>query len=232
MRILIDGLDMAGKTTLVRALIAEFASRGISATRHRGMLAEHHPLEQVLRQLSSARQPDSWWTTTAYLVGGFALDSLLVRFDPPRPYNAVIIQDGYADRTVAFGMAGGPYLAAALFLRWPKLLAPFDLAIYLHASPAARAKRIAGRDYVDCRDVRSVQDSAFAERFHAFHVHGMGRRHRRLLVVDSSDRKPGDMARVIADEAFALTRDGSSVGGRLTALRRDLPPHPPRRDPA
>ena len=47
-RILVDGLDMSGKTTLTRAIIAALAKRGIPAQRHRGMLAEYHPLEQWL----------------------------------------------------------------------------------------------------------------------------------------------------------------------------------------
>ncbi|MFF7249927.1 hypothetical protein ACFZBU_39260 [Embleya sp. NPDC008237] len=205
MRILVDGIDMAGKTSLVHAVVAEFERRDIAAVRHRGMLAEHHPLEAVLRRLSSARQPDSWWTTTAYLVGGFALDALLARVDPPRPRQAVIVQDGYGDRTAAFGMAGGPYLAAALALRWPGLLARFDLAVYLHAPPQVRAKRMAGREHVDVRDERSVEDVAFAERFHAFHVHGMGRRHRRLLVIDSTKRRPDEMAVEIVDAALRTT---------------------------
>ncbi|WP_019061468.1 hypothetical protein [Streptomyces prunicolor] len=200
MRVLVDGVDMAGKTTLVEALVAELEGRGRPAVRHRGMLCPHHPLAWALRGLSQARQPDSWWTTTAYVFGGFLLDSLLVRVDPPRPRNKVIVQDAYGDRMVAFGMAGGPYLAAALILRWPRLLAPFDLAVYLHASPEARARRLLqGRGHIDVRDERTVKDTKFTERFHAFHVHGVGRRHRRLLVLDSSKRAPDDMAREIAD---------------------------------
>ncbi|MFJ8248567.1 hypothetical protein [Streptomyces sp. NPDC094466] len=191
---------MAGKSTLVRALVAELEGRGVPAVRHRGMLAGLHPLQPLLRQLSSARQPDSWWTTTAYVVGGFLLDGLLVRLLPPRPRGRVIVQDGYGDRTVAFGMAGGPYLAAVLALRWPRAFARFDLAVYLHASHEARAARLGqGRGHIDVRDERTVRDTAFTERFHAFHVHGMGRRHDRLVVLDSSLRGPADMAREIAD---------------------------------
>ncbi len=113
--VLVDGVDLAGKTTLVNALVEELSTRGVPAVRHRGMLAAHHPLEKALRQLSSARQPDSWWTTAAYLWGGFALDALLVRWDEPHPPGAVIIQDGYVDRTAAFGIAGAPTSRLA----WP-----------------------------------------------------------------------------------------------------------------
>ncbi|MFJ5819334.1 hypothetical protein ACIQGT_36400 [Streptomyces sp. NPDC093108] len=161
LRVLVDGVDMAGKSTLVQALVAELEERGVPAVRHRGMLAGLHPLQPLLRQLSSARQLDSWWTTTAYVVGGFLLDGLLVRLLPPRPRDRVIVQDGYGDRTVAFGMAGGPYLAAALALRWPRAFARFDLAIFLHASHEARAARLdQGRDYIDVRDERPASSPA------------------------------------------------------------------------
>ncbi|MER7145303.1 MULTISPECIES: nucleoside/nucleotide kinase family protein [Streptomyces] len=154
--------------------------------------------------MSSARQPDSWWTTTAYVIAGFVLDGFLVRLIPPRPRGRVIVQDGYGDRTVAFGMAGGPYLAAALALRWPRAFARFDLAVFLHASPEARAARLElGREHIDVRDERTVNDRAFTERFHAFHLHGMGRRHDQLMVIDSSLRSPAEMAREIADRLLA-----------------------------
>ncbi|MEE1807634.1 DUF6624 domain-containing protein [Streptomyces sp. BE133] len=98
LRVLVDGVDMAGKPTLVRALVSELEGRGVSAVRHRGMLAGLHSFQPLLRQLSSARQPDSWWTTTAYVIGGFLLDGLLVRLIPPRPRGHVIVQDGYGGR--------------------------------------------------------------------------------------------------------------------------------------
>ena len=199
-RILVDGLDMSGKTTLTRAIVAALAERGIPAQRHRGMLAGHHPLEQWLhRRFPLVRQPESAAVTTAWLAG-FALDGILSRADPPRPAGTVMVQDGYADRTAAFGMAGGPYLAACLALRWPRVFASFDLAVYLHAPAEARATRLAVRQNPDINDVRTVHDTAFAEAFTAMLVHGMGRRHQRLLVFDTSRHAPEEMAATVVGE--------------------------------
>ncbi|WP_031072060.1 hypothetical protein [Streptomyces sp. NRRL WC-3742] len=203
MRILVDGLDLSGKTTLTHALVGEFADRGVPAVRHRGMLAHHHPIEPILKRLPLFRQPDSSLITTAFLGAGYALDALLVKADPPQPRGTVLVQDGYADRTVAFGIAGGPYLAAVLGLRWPALFAPFDLAVYVHAPIAVRRKRVAGREDIDANDRRSVEDRPFADLFNAVLLHGMGRRHRRLLVFDTAEHSPQQMARQIADAALA-----------------------------
>ncbi|MFJ6138795.1 hypothetical protein [Kitasatospora sp. NPDC092286] len=137
MRILVDGLDMSGKTTLVTTLIKTLEAREVTAVRHRGMLAEHHPVEPLLKRLPLVRQAESSAITAAFLVGGYALDGLLVRVDPPRPADAVIIQDGYADRAIAFGLAGGPYLTATLALWASRVFATFDVAVYLPRRPAS-----------------------------------------------------------------------------------------------
>jgi dTMP kinase len=167
------------------------------------MLAGHHPLEQWLhRRFPLVRQPESAVVTTAWLAG-FTLDGILSRVDPPQPAGTVLVQDGYADRTVAFGMAGGPYLAACLALRWPRVFAPFDLTVYLHAPAEARAARLAVRQDPDANDVRTVRDTAFAETFTAILVHGMARRHQRLLVFDTSRHSPEKMAAIVVGEFLA-----------------------------
>ncbi|MET8698300.1 hypothetical protein ABZW10_05410 [Kitasatospora sp. NPDC004723] len=194
MRILVDGLDMSGKTTLVAALIKTLEARGVTAVRHRGMLAEHHPVEPLLKRLPLVRQPQSSAITAAFLVGGYALDGLLVRLDPPRPADAAIIQDGYADRTIAFGLAGGPYLTAALALWASRMFATFDVAVYLHASPEVRRARMAERADVDATDRRGVEDLAFAARFNTSLLHFVGRRHRNLLVFDTAKHTPEEIA--------------------------------------
>jgi len=195
-RILVDGLDMSGKTTLTKTLIDTLNSCGITAVRHRGMLAEHHPVEPLLKKLPLVRQAESSAITAAFLLGGYALDAALVRVDPPRTGGAVLIQDGYVDRTVAFGLAGGPYLSAAFGLWGARWFASFDLAVYLHASPEVRRTRMEGRDEVDSADRRSVEDEAFAARFNAVLLHGMARRHGgRLLVFDTGEHAPAEIAR-------------------------------------
>ncbi|MBG0819050.1 hypothetical protein [Planomonospora sp. ID82291] len=196
--ILIDGLDMTGKTTLVQTLVTTLEQRGIPARSHQWMLAPRHPLAAALRRLPRVRQPESGLITAALLGPGFLLDGLLARCS--RAADQVVIQDGYADRTVAFGMAGGPYLSACLALRWPHLFAPFDLAVYLHAPAEVRARRLAVRPDADANDVRTVEDDEFAATFTAMLVHGMGRRHRRLLVFDTSRHSPQEMAELIADQ--------------------------------
>jgi dTMP kinase len=199
MRVLIDGLDLSGKTTLTAALAAELQARGRTVTVHRGFLADRHPARRLLKKLPLVRQPDSTLVTTAYLSAGYVLDSLLVRTRACEPAGTVLIQDGYVDRTVAFGMAGGPYLAAVLALRWPRVFAPFDVAVYLHAPADARRARLGVRETPDAVDICGVEDAEFAATFTAMLTRGMGRRHKKLLVFDTSAHSPHEMATAIAD---------------------------------
>ncbi len=63
--------------------------------------------------------------------------------------------------------------------------------------------------------MRTVEDSAFTQRFDAA-LAQMGRRHRRLLAIDSSDRDSEDLAREIADELLGEVPHPRGAG-------RDLP---------
>lgn len=211
-RILIDGLDLSGKTTLVDALLTMCAAQGTAAVRHRGMLAEHHPLEKVLKRLPLAHQYESSGITTAYLVGGFALDALLVRVDPPRCGDAVLVQEGYVDRTMAVGLAGGPFLSATLALWAARYFAAFDVAVYVHASPEARRARMLRRQRVDVGDRNSVEEG-FAGRFNSALLHHLGRRHRTVLVFDTEQYTPEEMARQILSVAGLLSEETQRPSG-------------------
>ncbi len=212
-RILVDGLDLTGKTTLTAALISALGEHGVPAMPHRGMLAGHYPLEQWLRRtFPLVRQPDSGLVTAVFLLGAYPLDRLLAGIDPPQPAGAMLVQDGYADRTAALGMAGGPYLAACLALRWPRIYAPFDVAVYLHAPASTRAARLAVRLDADVNDFRSVRDTEFAETFTAMLVRGMGRRHRQLLVFDTSRHAPEEMAAAVTGLLLSGGASGAVPG--------------------
>ncbi|MFF2143684.1 hypothetical protein [Kitasatospora sp. NPDC058190] len=47
---------MSGKTTTVQTLISLLDDCGIPAVRHRGVLAEHHPIEPQLNRLPLVRR--------------------------------------------------------------------------------------------------------------------------------------------------------------------------------
>ncbi|MFJ5122389.1 hypothetical protein [Kitasatospora sp. NPDC088548] len=215
LRLLVDGLDLTGKTTLVDALLAHLAEQGVAARRHCGMLAARHPLEQALDRL-----PVPWHrsspVTAAHLVGGFALDAVLARHSHGRgdAGAAVVIQESYVDRTVAAGLAMGPYLPAVLALWAARFFPSFDLAVYLHADVAVRRARLESRDPadVDDGDRHTVEDEDFARRFDAALLHHLGRRHGAVLVLDSGRHTPDAMAHLVLTSA-GLAGERTAAGG-------------------
>ncbi|APU14218.1 MULTISPECIES: hypothetical protein [Actinoalloteichus] len=199
MRILVDGLDMTGKSTLTEVVVRMLAARGVPARRHRGLISIGTLLEPLRRPLRPFRLPRRTLASTTFLLAGYALDALLTRLLPYRHPDVVLVQDGYVDRCVASGIAAGPYLPARWALRRANWFVAFDLAVYLHAPSAERAARLAERSDADTNDRHSVADAEFAAEFTRVLVDGMGARHARLLVFDTTQQSVEETARVIVD---------------------------------
>ncbi|ASO19668.1 dTMP kinase [Actinoalloteichus hoggarensis] len=199
MRILVDGLDMTGKSTLTEVVVRMLAARGVPARRHRGLISIGTLLEPLRRPLRPFRLPRRTLASTTFLLAGYALDALLTRVLPYRHPEVVLVQDGYVDRCVASGIAAGPYRPARWALRSAAWFVPFDLAVYLHAPPAERAARLAERSDADANDRHSVADAAFAAEFTRVLIEGMGARHTRLLVFDTTRQSVDEAARIIVD---------------------------------
>lgn len=223
MRILVDGLEMTGKSTLTRAIITVLAKHGVSAVRHKGMVTSWHPAKPLLKKLPLVRQPRSALITTIFLVAGYGLDAVLLRLFPPRSDATVIVQDSYVDRCVAFGIAGGPYRSALWALRYRSWFTPFDVAVYLHAPTDTRADRLTRRTSADENDHRSVTDIEFADTFTNVLIHGMGPRHRRLLVFNTAMAAPHEMAEQVAEILLSLRLTPPAPAPRTPAMKQQLP---------
>ncbi len=189
------------------------AERGIPARQHQGLLTPHHPLKGLLDRLPV---PYHCFTgiTAAHLIGGYAVDAVLSRLEALSPGATVLVQDSYVDRTIAAGLAEGPFLSAVLALWAAPVFPSFDIAVYLHADPAVRRARLGERDPADIDegDRRTVEDEDFARRFDAALLHHLGRRHGTVLVFDTGEHQPQDMARRILTAAGLDTRSEAGCG--------------------
>ncbi|MFD9687348.1 hypothetical protein ACFWXO_16510 [Kitasatospora sp. NPDC059088] len=215
-RLLVDGLDLVGKTTLVDELMTMLGELGVPARRHQGLLAQRHPLRGVLDRLPVPYHRNTG-VTAAHLIAGFAVDAVLARIEALRPASdsAVLVQDSYVDRTIAAGLAEGPFLSAAIALWAAPLFPRFHVAAYLHAEPAVRRARLQDRDLADIDegDRRTVEDEGFARRFNAALLHHLGHRHGTVLVFDTGDLSPREIARRIL-AAAGLTASQEVGHGR------------------
>jgi thymidylate kinase len=206
--VLIEGLDLTGKTTLARTLVAQLTRSGVPVMHHRGFLARRHPLAWLLEHTAPGDRPGSQALNAAFLCGA-ALDRLIAAGQTYRG-PGVLVQESYVDRAVAYGAAAGRWPLAMAAARHPRVFARFDLAVITHAPPATRLERLIARGDGDAVDRLTLTDQAFPDTFYEVLTQVAGR-HRRVLRVDTSLRGPHDVAGEIAAELVLAL---AAAGGR------------------
>jgi hypothetical protein len=142
--ILVEGMDLAGKSTLVRGLEdAVRQLRGISGVRvANNTLVEHNPVDHVAQRWAS--EPDAGFKETgAIFLASHLLDAL--NFTPPAA-GEVHLQDSSWFRTLSFhGSMNTPDIPALLRSSCASAQPVFDAVIYITADIPARVQRLHSR---------------------------------------------------------------------------------------
>jgi dTMP kinase len=201
--VLIEGMDLTGKTTLARLLVDALVERGFAAVHHRGFLATRHPLRPVLDQIDPGNRPDDEALNAAFIAASM-MDLLLPGvLDNQRP--EVVVQESYVDRVIAYGTAAGSWPAARAAADAPQSFASFDIAVLMHAPLEVRRARLRGRVERDRVDARSL--SLDFHRTFESTLRQVAARHRTVLHVDSSAQSPRQGALSVAEKLlqYAVT---------------------------
>ena len=186
--ILIEGLDLAGKSTLVEGLAAHYRQMGWLVTVAHGDLCPENPVGKVTREMM---RWDPGFTSEE---GGplFLASHLwdLRNFRAPEGDRSLHIQDSCALRTLAFErVLGRPELAAKLesvIERMPL----FDAAYVLTASLPVRRRRYEQRAVNDLHDAFMLRDPVRFSRVDGELMHLAVERYRaRLLPTDEWSRE-------------------------------------------
>ncbi len=159
--ILVEGLDLAGKSTLVKNLKEELARRGVPVRASRNSLCPDNPIAALADQVR--RDPHaSLAETGALFLAAHLWDAR--HFTPP-PDRTVHLQDSCWLRTLAYhtfhGTPGVPGLLREAMASFPR----FDAAVFLTASVEERQRRLAQREREqpgvnDANDHRVLTDPA------------------------------------------------------------------------
>jgi len=207
--VLVEGMDLTGKTTLSRLLVAELETRGLNAVHHRGFLASRHPMRRLLERTTPGNKPSSWLLNAAFVAGALMDRVLPGVLDDD---NDVVVHESYVDRAIAYGVAEGAWPVARLAARWSRAFAAFDLAVLTHAPLEVRQARMRERgstsDRVDARTVRSAR----FERTFSGVLQQVARRHRHLMRADSAAQPAQAIAAAIADHVVSLVRPVPALG--------------------
>ncbi len=140
--VLIEGLDLAGKSTLVQNLARELASRGIAVRVSRNALCPDNPIAALADRVR--RDPEAGLLETGALF--LAAHLWDARHWTPPPDGTIHIQDSCWLRTLAYhtarGTPGIPPLLHKAMLSFPR----FDAAVFLTAGIEERRRRLAERE--------------------------------------------------------------------------------------
>ncbi len=140
--VLVEGLDLAGKSTLVRDLQAELTRRGIPVRVSRNALCPDNPIAALADQVR--RDPHAGLVETgAIFLAAHLWDAR--HFRPP-PDGTVHLQDSCWLRTLAYhtyrGTPGIPDLLREAVASFPR----FEAALFLTACVEERQRRLAQRE--------------------------------------------------------------------------------------
>ncbi len=154
--VLVEGLDLAGKSTLIAGLARVYSERGWKVTVSHGDLCPDNPVAKVTRQMMR------WDPGFTPEEGGplFLASHLwdLRHFKYPRGRREIHIQDSCALRSLAFERVVGHSEMAEKFASVARRLPRFDAAFVLTASLATRYQRYAQRVGNDLHDAFMLRD--------------------------------------------------------------------------
>jgi thymidylate kinase len=140
--ILVEGLDLAGKSTLVRNLEAELTRRGLPVRVRRNALCSDNPIAPVADALR--RDPNAGLLETgALFLASHLWDAR--NFQPP-PNRMTHIQDSCWLRTLAYHRAMGTPFVPDLLCSVAEGFPMFDLALFLSADITTRQRRLLVRE--------------------------------------------------------------------------------------
>lgn len=141
-KILVEGLDYAGKSTLCLKLVDTLNQIGFNVKYNKGNIFKNNFEEYTKKELY-VENPDLI-RLNALLTLGHLTDSLVVNnFDGID----FLVQESYIDRTIGFNIANKiPFFANLLDSLYDRLV-QFDLSLFLDATIEERQKRYVTRFY-------------------------------------------------------------------------------------
>jgi thymidylate kinase len=200
--VLIEGMDLVGKTSVARGLVRALEADGTPASLNRGFLWKRNPIGRLVEFFPAPVHHDARWLPALYFTASLA-DRLARR---QADGAAVVVQESYVDRSVAFARARG-WRVGRIGLALRGLMPAFELVVILHAPREVRAERAGGRDEFNAID-RITLDPEFDDERHLDALMTMGRRHREVMVVDTSSYTVDGVVAQIVDALGMRSKAG------------------------
>jgi len=208
-RVLIDGPDLSGKTTLAKLLRSELEARGWKVAAAKGRI-DPVSKPRILAKINPNNHPDSALLNTAYI-----LDAIVDRVRRrDAPIGTIFITEGYVDRSIAYGLARRLGWVARLAAKARWLFPTFDVAILVTADLATRKARLSLRERPSPIDSRALESHY---RFLAAY-RLLFRRHRRRVAIDTSKVSVAASLQISLEQVLAAAEHPAIATGSRLAL--------------
>ncbi|SRR5258708_3093590 len=155
MLVLIEGLDLSGKSTVAKQLRIELENVGLSVQSGYGALHKNRLHTYVHDDLCHQETGGIWYIfMTNFLLTLLPLVDRVLFISPS--WHTIVIHESYACRTIAFNKAHRiPFFHRLLTIMYP-IFVSFNLTIYITASAEARKKRLVARAARNSDDLISI----------------------------------------------------------------------------
>lgn len=152
--ILVEGLDLAGKSTLIEGLRTHYTQNGKTVRVLNGQFCDNNPAAQVARNL--VRWDEGFGGVEA---GALFLSTMLwdARHFVPPAEGELHLQDSCWLRTLAFEQLYGSAELARLMEQQGRRFPRFDQAVFLTASLEERERRLRSRANNDLHDLMAFR---------------------------------------------------------------------------
>lgn len=207
-RILVEGVDLVGKTTLVTGLVEALQTRRVDARRNTGPLHPGLVARLATRRYRSGHDPRAPIQT--WLFVGAAWHDVLCA--DRQGDGAILVQEAGIDHTIALAHALGRPIAAAAATAAAAWTPGFDATILVTCDAATRRARLAARQHADALDRLLIDDPAAAAHLERV-LHARVAARPGLLVLDSAAAPPDVLV------THALAHIGKRADPRCTAQR-------------
>jgi thymidylate kinase len=193
--ILITGIDLTGKTTLGKGLVTKLRERGFDATFRCGAFSQQKLWERARSQMTMGYLADKkrLYAINSTLLIAYALDRLPTQEnnDITSSHNkSILIQDSYAERTVAFCRTHGVCVFPDILEAIRERKFGFDINIQLYADTATRLARYermnGGRTSLE---EELLDDEHRAQQMHE-EIYRQIKHERNYLLIDTSIQTP------------------------------------------
>lgn len=217
-RVVIEGTDLTGKSTLAASLVSRLQEGGVPAVHQKGFLYQNLLL-RLLSRWGANSHPRSAWLNSMYIASAI-LDSAMDLFLPRRKF--VTVCESYVDRAIVYGIATRLGWVGSLAAKAGWLFPRFDLCVLLCCCYGERLNRLNQRSEINAVDLQTTRTQEVHDSID-FEYRKVVERHYASVVINTDEASREEVLKITYGLVVGALRGRREHGN--TAGARDVGDH-------